>query len=308
MSTVVPALRKLEPFYPSDTARSPGVEHKTKLACRRLRNELFLLPRRIDASRRMLPELVILGAQKAGTTSLFNYLSQHPQVQPPIRKEVHYFDLNFVKGPTWYRAHFPQHHHAAEGPRRNEERLITFDSSPYYLFHPAVPERLKAMLPQAKFVAMLRNPVDRAYSHYWHEVKLGHERLPLPAAFAEEDSRLRGEMARLGNDARYKSFAHRHYSYLSRGLYVEQIKRWFELFSPERFLFIKSERFFADPDSETNRILRFVGLTGSSHIHYRPFNVGQYRKIDPNLRQVLTEFYKPFDLQLSELLGQDFSW
>ena len=306
MSTIAPALRKLEPLYRADFGRSLAVK-KAKRACRRFRHELNLLPRRVDASRRMLPELVILGAQKAGTTSLFNYLSQHPQVQPPIRIEVHYFDLAFAKGPTWYRAHFPRQTFSADGPH-NGERAITFDSSPYYFFHPAVPGRLKSMLPQAKFVVMLRNPVDRAYSHYWHEVELGQERLPLSAAFAEEDNRLRGEVEKLETDARYKSFAHRHYSYLSRGLYADQIKRWFELFSPEQFLFIKSERFFADPDTDMNRIFRFAGLAVPSRIQYRPFNVGQYRKMDPTLRQVLTEFYRPFNCQLTELLGQDFSW
>ena len=308
MKTIAPALGESEPCNASDPGRPHSREHKAKQACRLFRNELILLPRRVDAGRRMLPGFVILGAQKAGTTSLFKYLSQHPQVRSPMKKEVHYFDLNFSKGSTWYRAHFPRRSDTDCGSAGNGEKEITFDSSPYYLFHPAVPERLKAMLPQAKFVVMLRNPVDRAYSHYWHEVELGYERLPLRAAFAEEDSRLRGEMERLQIDARYQSFAHRHYSYLSRGLYVEQVKRWFELFSPEQFLFIKSERFFADPDTETNWILRFVGLAGSSRIHYRPFNVGQYSAMDQTLRHTLTEFFRPFNCQLAELLGQDFAW
>lgn len=274
---------------------------RTKQTLRRLRNELTLLPRRIDGGRRMLPTLLILGAQKAGTSSLFHYLSEHPQVRRSIKKEIHYFDLNFAKGPGWYQAHFPRQQHLGE-------QQITLDASPYYLFHPAVPDRLRAMLPEARFVVMLRDPVDRAYSHYWHSVKRGHERLPLSAALAEEDNRLRGEMERLQADAHYNSFAHQHYSYVSRGLYVQQIKRWFEVFSPEQFLFIKSERFFADPDIETNRTLRFIGLAGSSRIGYRPFNVGQYCAMDQTLRHTLTEFYRPFNRQLAELLGPDFAW
>src|SRR5262249_13344047 len=145
--------------------------YKVKQVCRQLRRELILLPRRFDTGMRMLPGLVILGAQKAGTTSLFNYLSAHPQVRSPTNKEVHYFDLNFARGPTWYRAHFPKRSDTSLEQDDIRDEQITLDASPYYLFHPAVPERLKTTLPQAKFIVMMRNPVDRAYSHYWHSVR-----------------------------------------------------------------------------------------------------------------------------------------
>ncbi len=119
---------------------------------------------------RALPDAVILGAMKSGTTSLHNYLVQHPGVIEPLRKEVHYFDVNLERGERWYRAHFG----------REGEPGLNLDSSPYYLFHPAVPRRLHDLLPDAKLVVLLRDPVRRAYSHYWHERDKGRE--PLSAA------------------------------------------------------------------------------------------------------------------------------
>jgi len=281
---------------------------RTGQVYRRLRSALVLLPRRLDASDRLLPTVVILGAQKAGTSSLFACLSEHPDVLSPTKKEVHYFDLNFARGPEWYRAHFPR----VPAPSTREigrgPSQLTLEASPYYLFHPAVPERLQSVLPDAKFIVMLRNPVDRAYSHYWHEYERGFERLPLKAALTAEEDRLRGEAARLLAEVRYCSFAHQHYSYVSRGLYVEQVRAWFARFPSECFLFVKSEQFLADPEAQIGRVLRFVGLPPKGAMWPRAVNMGRYPSMDRDLRESLTEYYDPYNRQLAELLGPDFSW
>jgi hypothetical protein len=277
-------------------------------AYRRLRSALALLPRRLDASDRLLPAIVILGAQKAGTSSLFTCLSEHPDVLSPTEKEVHYFDLNFARGREWYRAHFPHRSAPSTSGRSRGPAQLTLEASPYYLFHPAVPERLHSVLPDAKLIVMLRNPVNRAYSHYWHEYERGFERLPLRAALAAEEDRLRGEAAKLLADVRYRSFAHQHYSYVSRGLYVEQVRAWFARFPSGRFLFVKSEQLFADPEAQMARVLRFVGLPPENGMRPRPVNAGRYPPMDRELRESLTEYYDPHNRQLGELLGPDFVW
>ena len=129
---------------------------------------------------RVLPQAVILGAQKSGTSSLHYYLVQHPGVVAPLRKEVHYFDLNLARGEAWYRAHF-----GLDG-----EPGVSIDSSPYYLYHPVVPARLHALLPGARLIVLLRDPVRRAYSHYWHERDKGRESLAFEDAVAAEAERL----------------------------------------------------------------------------------------------------------------------
>ena len=124
----------------------------------------------LGSADRALPALVVLGAQKAGTTSFYHYLSQHPETVTPSRKEVHYFDNNYRRGLNWYRAHFCKQSDLGRG------RHFTFEANPYYLFHPAVPKHVAAKLTDAKFVVMLRNPIKRAYSHYWHEKDLAMNR------------------------------------------------------------------------------------------------------------------------------------
>ena len=104
---------------------------------------------------RRLPDFLIIGAQKCGTSSMFAYLNQHPQMKLPDVKEIHFFDLNYSNGLDWYTSHFP--------PASLSHRMVTGEASPYYLFHPHVPERVRLHCPDVKLVVMLRNPVDRAY-------------------------------------------------------------------------------------------------------------------------------------------------
>src|SRR5439155_3447898 len=147
---------------------------------------------------RMLPDYLIIGAQRAGTTSLYLYLTQHPCVAPVvIGKGVHYFDVDFAKGPGWYRGHFPVAARRYLSRVGRDRPLITGEGSPYYLFHPLVPERVAALLPEARLIALLRDPVERAYSHYQHFVERGIETLTFEQALEAEPERLKGEVERL---------------------------------------------------------------------------------------------------------------
>ena len=110
---------------------------------------------------RMLPDFVIIGAQKSGTSSLYDFVVQHPAILPAAKKELHYFSLGYKKGEYWYRLRFPI---------RASQKLLSGEASPIYLFYPMVPGRMKKLLPDVKLIVILRNPVDRAYSHY-HDTK-----------------------------------------------------------------------------------------------------------------------------------------
>ena len=186
---------------------------------------------------RALPDAVILGAQKSGTSSLHNYLVQHPGVIEPLRKEVHYFDVAYERGEAWYRAHF--------GPLGDPG--LNLDSSPYYLFHPAVPQRLHDLLPDAKLIVLLRDPVRRAYSHYWHERDKKRETLGFEDAIAAEPERLGDAHQQLAAGTLQRSHAHQHFSYLARGRYAEQLERWFTLFPREQFLVLRFEDLAREP-------------------------------------------------------------
>ena len=193
--------------------------------------------RRASPAGRPLPGYLIVGAQKAGTSSLHSYLSQHSAVTVPVTKEVHFFDHEFGRGTGWYRAHF---HRSAAG-------TLAGESTPYYLFHPLAASRAAAVLPEARIVVVLRDPIDRAFSHHNHELALGFEQLPFEAALAAEEERLRGEEERLIAEPGYRSHAHQHHSYLRRGRYAEQLRRWIELYGSDRVLVLGAEDLFARP-------------------------------------------------------------
>ena len=259
--------------------------------------------RRIELARRMrepraLPDAVILGAQKSGTSSLHYYLVQHPQVIAPLRKEVHYFDVGYRHSEAWYRAHFG---------RRGEPGL-NLDSSPYYLFHPAVPARLHSLLPEARFIVLLRDPVRRAYSHYWHERDKDRETLDFEAAIAAEPARLGDAEAALANGRIGRSAAHQHFSYLARGRYAEQLERWFARFPREQFLVLRFEDLAREPLVVLNRTLGFLGLPAAQSVRSDARNTRRYAPMGEDTAGRLREYFAPYNQRLEALLGQPMGW
>lgn len=264
--------------------------------------------RLLTSSRRTLPEFLIIGAAKCGTTSLYNYLIQHPSVLPCFTKEVHFFDYYFHKGISWYRSQFPLLSELDNCKKAAGVPCITGESSPYYLAHPLAPRRVKEYLTGIKLICMLRNPVDRAISSYFNQVRLGIEKLPsFEEALAAEDERIRGHEERLSADPAYSSFEHKYFSYFKRGCYAEQLERWYEFFPKEQILVLQSEPFFSDPAPAYRDVLRFIGLPESEPPAYKVFNAGgEYDKMTPGLRQVLLEKYQPHNERLFSLIGRRF--
>lgn len=209
---------------------------------------------------RVSPTFLVLGAQRCGTTFLYECLRAQPAVMAAREKEVHFFDLQYHRGLGWYRSHFPTTV-AVRARVASATSVAVGEASPYYLFHPGVPGRVAACLPEARFIVLVRNPVERAYSHYRHERGLGHEPLEFEQALEAEQERLAGEEARLVEDERYASFPHRHFSYFARGCYADQLRRWFDRFPRDRFLVLASETLFSQPEATVRRVLDFLGVT-----------------------------------------------
>jgi len=259
---------------------------------------------------RVLPDFVIIGAQKCGTSSLYSYVTQHPWVAPCSEKEVHFFDMNvhFCLGLEWYRAHFISSMYKSYVKRAHGYELITGEATPYYLFYPHAPERIFQVLPKAKLIALLRNPVDRAYSHYHHQFQRGRETLSFEDAIAAEPERLSGEREKILADESYDSFNHAHYSYLGRGLYVEQLQAWEKWFPREQMLVLESEKFFADPAIGMKRVWQFLQLSDWSPGGYKKFNVGSYQNMNNATRRRLLEYFALHNQRLFEYLGVTFAW
>jgi Sulfotransferase domain len=247
---------------------------------------------------RALPDAMIIGAMKSGTSSLHYYLMQHPQVIAPLRKEVHYFDLNFERGESWYRANFGR---AGQGG-------VNIDSSPYYLFHPQVPQRARARVPDAKLIVLLRDPVRRAYSHYWHERDKGREPLSFEDAIAAEPDRIERDQERLARGEIQRSEAHQYFSYLARGRYAEQLERWLNFYPREQLLILRFEELAADPLPVLNRSLGFLGLPLMQGAKLEPRNTRKYPPIETATAERLREYFAPHVVALEVLLDERMHW
>jgi hypothetical protein len=264
--------------------------------------------RRFTAERRPLPQFVIAGAQKAGTTSLFDYLSGHPRCAPSLTKEVHFFDEHFSRGPRWYRTHFPLEA-AADDSRARQAKSLCFESSPYYMFDPRVPARMRQVLPGVKVILLLRNPARRAYSHYQHSVRRGREPLAFEQALDAEPERLAGEHERLLAEPDYQSQAHRHFSYLARGVYVDQLCHWHAHFPAGQLLVIQAERMFRQPREVFGVVLGFLGLDAWLPAEFAAHNSGRYQAgMSSATRDRLARYFAPHNERLFELLGTRYDW
>jgi flagellar biosynthesis GTPase FlhF len=289
-----------------------------KKSKKRAQQEIFQLEREIGAAKERrarneetgaLPDFVIIGERKCGTTFLYHLLGQHPLVEPAASKELHFFDALFDEGIEWYRQCFP-------APRWEDgRRTITGEASPYMANRPA-PERMAKVVPEARLIALLRNPVERTYSDYQmvtrkdREHKTFEEAIGLrePAEAGEartvgkEGVNSEGEDANLDDDSEY----------LSRSRYAEHLLRWSEFFPREQMLVLKCEDFFDNPKQTLKVVLEFLGLPEwepePSKLENKR-NAGRYEDdMDPETRRRLEEYFEPHNRRLYDFLGKDFGW
>ena len=253
--------------------------------------------RKRTAFARIPPSFLVIGAQRSGSTSLFRYLAMHPCILLPLRKEVHYFDFQYEKGPGWYLAHFPgvQRHLTGRHP------IITFEASPYYMVHPLAPERIKAFNPDMKLVAILRDPVARALSHYHHESRRGVETLSFEDAIALEPERLRGAVRPLKQAPHYYSYHHHHFSYLDRGRYAHHLEAWLEHFPRRRLLVLRSEELFKDASSVANKVFDFLGLPAHP-LPIEAVSKPPYEQMPTDLRKRLLQYFSVDQEKLATFL------
>lgn len=255
---------------------------------------------------RALPDFIIIGAQKSGTTSLSYYLGQHPRLFRSCKKEVHFFDGglnpeidNFKKGREWYQSHFPLRMNLSENAR-------VFEATPLYIFNPLAPKRIYDLVPNVKLIAVLRNPTERAISHYFHEKRKGREHRPVMEAMLEEEDLLRPVV----DNKDYKNNIFMRCSYKSRGLYKQQIERFLEYIPKQQILVLSSEELFREPDNTLKRVFEFVEVDpGFTVRKLRPRNTGKNKsEVDPEVYRYLDDYFLPYNQELYDFLGKSYGW
>lgn len=262
------------------------------------------------ACARMMPDFLLVGAQRAATTALHRALAAHPAtVVPLFHKGVNYFDLAYHRGQRWYRGHFPVRALAERRTAGIPGGPHTFESSGYYMFHPCAAGRIHRDLPDVKLLVTLRDPVERAYSQHRHELMRGFETVEsFEAALELEPSRLAGEAEKMIADPRYESFSHRHHSYLTKSQYVEQLRPLFDLFGRDRVHVVDSETFAAEPEPTFDAILDFLGLPAFRPDTFGRWNTRPREPMASATRARLQAHFEPYDAALADLLGRPLAW
>lgn len=255
------------------------------------------------ANSRRYPDFIIIGAQKAGTSSVYEYMVQHPDIVKASRKEIHFFDWAFFRGSNWYKSHFPK--------LKNNNHTLTGEASPLYLYHPESAKRIYETLEDVRLIVLLRNPVDRAIAHYRHEVRKGNESKSIGEAFnRHESSQARFEEIVENPDA--FTLNDQCFSYIPRGFYHAQIQNYLKYFNLNQMFFLESDRFFESPETSVQEIWKFLELElpNSNTIDWSPMNVNPNKRpeIDDGLIEKLTSIYDPHNEKLFGLMGTEFNW
>ena len=271
------------------------------------------------SSMRPMPDFLVIGTKRGGTTSFYFDLIEHPSIlrlfppplpglKPNATKGVHYFDSNYLKGERWYRSYMPTRMSRTLHTRRTGVRSVVGEASPYYLFHPDAARRAYAAVPEARLIVLLREPSMRTYSH-WKERRRGKaEELGFAAALDAEPSRLAGERERLLRDPGYVSYAWEQQSYLTQSRYAESLKPWIERFGRDRLLVVASEDYYADPVAALGDVDEFLGLPRRAASTGAIRNAAPGEPLPDEVRGRLAQEFTDDIAELSALVGRTFPW
>jgi len=280
--------------------------------------------RALNKKERILPSFIIIGAARSGTTSLYAYLLTHPNVLPAAKKETVFFNYAYHKNLDWYRIYFPTISEIENAKKLKKQKImISGEATPSYFIDPLIPKQISHDLPNVKLIILLRNPIERALSHFHHNVLLGIEKLSFEQAIKQENERINKSFDELKNEKIFKNenFAsyfiklltlkpkdYFNFSYLHTGKYFEHLKNWTEIFSKKQLLIIKSEDLFNEPKDVFTQVQEFLGLPYYDIKQYGRHWEIKYEEMDGVLRKNLQKFYESYNSKLYEYLGIDFQW
>jgi hypothetical protein len=253
----------------------------------------------ITASSRVLPDFIISGTVRSGTTSLYYNICEHPSVLPASYDEIGYFDSNYHLGINWYRSMFPTEKEMKQ-VKKETNFAITGEDTPFYFWKKEAAERIFEDIPNSKIIIIFRNPVDRAYSNYNLGIRKKTESLSFEDAIDEEMNFLKTHSFRDAVDRRR--------SYLSKGLYENQIKIWFDNFPREQIHILCTEDMKKNPKESLLKIFQFLGIPNYTLKNPQRQKSAEYKKMEDETREKLLAFYKPYNQKLFETIQEKFDW
>ena len=261
----------------------------------------------LTSSVRVLPNFFVIGPGRTGTTSLYHYLDQHPCITKSAYDELGYFDDNFHLGFNWYRSLFPTKF-TQQKVESKYKKFLTYDVTPGYIRRPWAARRISSYFPNTKLIAVLRNPVDKTYSHYNMGVNEGNEKRSFEEVIKYDLKQLENfsDSYSKKSDDYFKNVVEN--SFVARGFYLEQLDIWFKLFPKKQILIIKSEDLASRTTEVVKDIFNFLMLPEYKIKNVSKHRVSDYSKMNSSTRKTLVEFFKPYNKKLYEFLDRDFGW
>ena len=253
---------------------------------------------------RVLPDFFVIGVGRSGTTSLYYYLDQHPSIVKSSYDEIGFFDDNFHLGLSWYRSMFTTIF-TKFLIKLKTKYFMTYEVTPWYVRRPWTARRIKKIFPNIKLIIVLRNPIDRTYSHY-HLSTQNDEKRDFKVVIKEDMKNISQWNITEKNDSYFSNQVQN--SKLARGFYYEQIIPWFELFSKEQIMIISSEDLASKTQSTLREIFSFLELPIYDIKNTEKVNVSKYSKMDQETRNLLIDFFRPYNEKLFEYLNREFDW
>ena len=258
----------------------------------------------ITASSRVLPDFIIIGTARSGTTSLFYNICEHSCVIPAAYDEIGFFDSNYHLGINWYRSMFPTKKHM-EKVKKNTEFAITGEDTPFYIWSPTVARRILKIIPNVKLIVLFRNPVDRAYSNYHLGVRAGSENLSFEDAIQSELDRLKNSEIESDDDVKKYTIPR---SYIAKGFYSDQLKIWLKLFKSEQLFITSTEDFESNTENILNKIYDFLEIPQINLKNLEKHKVASYPPMKDETRKFLVDLYKIHNEELFRMISKEFDW
>jgi len=270
------------------------------------------LYRKMTSRLRSLPDFIIIGVGRAGTTALYSYLIQHPSIVAASTDnnesvaDLHFFEYMISNNIQWYKSHFPI---LFSKSKNQKNSFITGEYTSTYIYHPDVPKRIFNLLPKIKLIVILRNPIDKAYSTYQQQFRFGEYTTSFEDTVNAEFRRinLNKDFPELNsNNYDFENFVAQ--NIIRHGIYADYLETWLKIFDRKQILILNSEDLKNSTKETLHRVFHFLNVSNYDIANTSQVNVGKYPPINKITRKKLIEFFKPHNQRLNKLLDTEFDW
>ena len=268
---------------------------------------------------RVIPDFLVIGAKRCGTTSLYQHLSEHPCISRSPRDNIGFFNENYHLGINWYKSLFPTKF-TRDKIIKKHGKFLTYDVTPQYLREPYVAKRMFQTFPKMKLIVLLRNPIDKSYSHHimgknsntlnnnpeWKGIdnkQVSFEYIVnRDIEFISKYEKKNGEL----NDNYFRNVITK--TNLARGFYAQFLRKWFDVYDRKQFLILSSSELANSTQKTLNKIFNFLEIPEYDIPDTTKINTQKYEPMKKQTREILIQFFKKYNNELYELIDRKFDW